>query len=323
MFGFKRKEKKYRILSIDGGGMKGVFTAYALWKLEEDYDIKVIDYFDMIVGTSTGALIVSGLLSGTPYKKIYETYMDDQNKIFSNKKSFMEQFKSIFFAGYNTEGLIEYLTKEIGDHTLESLYKKTKKDFAFFASNFTKAKPIIYASPSLSKSTLVKNNISLIEALRTSTAAPFYFEPMLEEDTDHLIMDGGLWANNPSLTAINLAVSEKGIKLSNIEVLSFGQSFTDDLNFKIVKGKELIKSPMKQQFAQLLLSVLTLNQNTQTLLVKNLIGNRVYRYEPEVFQSGVAVDKVNNKFINYTKVYWEKNKNSLVDFIKTGNNTKE
>lgn len=315
-----KKNKKYRILSIDGGGMKGVFTAYALWRLEEEYNVKIIDHFDMIVGTSTGALITSGILSGKTGKEIYNTYIDKENKIFGNKKGFTEQFKSIFFAGYSTEGLMEYLSEEIGTETFETLYKKSKKDFAFFASDFTKAKPIIYSSPSLSKSSMVKTNVDLLDALRTTTAAPFYFEPMADPETGHLIMDGGLWANNPSLAGINLAISEKKVDLNNIEILSFGQSFTDDLEFKIIKGTEVLKSPMKQQFAQLLMSVLTLNQNSQTLLVKNLIGNRVFRYEPEVFQEGVSVSKVSNNFLNYTKVYWEKHKNELVNFIKTGEN---
>lgn len=321
---FKKKDlKKYRILSIDGGGMKGIFTAFALWKLEEDHGINLLDYFDMVVGTSTGALISAAILSGSTGKEIYEMYLAKDNEIFANKNSISEQIKSTFFASYKNDGLANYLKKEIGEHTMESLYKKNKVDFAFFATNFTKAQPIVYGSPSLNKSPLISTNSTLLNALLTTTAAPFFFEPLIDEKTNNLIMDGGLWANNPSLAGINLALTGKGVKLEQIEILSFGQTFTSDLNYQISKGKEVLISPMKNQFIQLLLSVLTLNQNSQTFQVNSLLGSKVYRYQPEVDQKGVSIDKVTNKFVNYSKVYWSQNQESLVKFIKTGENTKK
>lgn len=324
MMNFRKKQSKYRILSIDGGGLKGVFTAYALWKLEEDYDIKILDYFNMIVGTSTGALIATALLNGSTSKEIYDIYSEKENKIFESKKGMTDQFKSIFFAGYNAEPLEKYLKEEVGNDTLKSLYAKSGKDFAFFSSNFTKAKPVIYSSPSLSGSDMLNSNSTLFNVLRTTTAAPFYFEPLKDKNTNNLILDGGLWANNPSLIALNLALSNKKIKIdmNDIEILSFGQTFTQDMNFEIPKGTTVLKSPMKNQFVQLLLSVLILNQNSQTSLVKNLLGNAIYRYEPEIPQSGVSVDMVSQKFLNYTKIYWEENKETLIQFIKTGENMK-
>ncbi len=324
MFGFKKKIKKYRILSIDGGGMKGVFTAYALWKLEEEYDIKIKDHFDMIVGTSTGALIASAILIGQSGKEIYDSYMDPNNPIFNDKKSVKSRLSSTFMAQYGEEGIVKYLEEQIGETTLEGLYKISgKKDFAFFASNFTKAKPIVYGSPSLHHSELTKNDVSAIEVLRTTTSAPFFFDPVVDEETKDLIVDGGLWANNPSLAGYSLATGDLGIKPESIEILSFGQTDTSDLNFKTFPKKEVLVNPMKQQFVQLLLSSLALSQNSQTALIRTLLNEKLYRYEPEVSQSGVAIDKIDTKFLNYAKVYWTKNKETLVDFIKTGENNKK
>ncbi len=320
---FRKKQKKYRILSIDGGGMKGVFTAYALWKLEEEHNIKVIDHFDMIVGTSTGALIAAAILVGQSGKEIFDSYMDPNNPIFEGKRGMRERLSVLFLAQYGDEGIMDYLSGQIGDHTLESLYKVSgKKDFAFFASNFTKAKPIIYGSPSLGHSALTKQNVSAIEVLRTTTSAPFFFEPVKDQETGELIMDGGLWANNPSLAGVNLAMGDLGIKEENIEVLSFGQSFTADLNFKTFSKTEVLKNPLKNQFIQLLLSSLALNQNSQSALVSNLLKGRLYRYEPEVAQAGVAIDKVEKRFVDYAIEYWEENGSSLAKFITTGENDK-
>ncbi len=323
LFFNKKKNKKYRILSIDGGGMKGVFTAYALWKLEEEYDIKIKDHFDMIVGTSTGALIAAAILVGQSGKEIFDSYMDPNNPIFEGRRGMRERLSVLFLAQYGEEGIMNYLADQIGDHTLDSLYKVSgKKDFAFFASNFTKAKPIIYGSPSLNHSTLTKKDVSAIEVLRTTTSAPFFFEPVPDANTGDLIMDGGLWANNPSLAGVNLAMGDLNIKEQNIEVLSFGQSFTADLHFKTFSKTEVLKNPLKNQFIQLLLSSLALNQNSQTALVSSLLKERIYRYEPEVAQAGVAIDKVDTKFVNYAKVYWQQNKETLAHFIKTGENHK-
>lgn len=315
--------KKYRILSIDGGGMKGIFTAYAIWKLEEEYNIKLLDYFDMIVGTSTGALISSGLLLGKSGKEIYDQYADKDNKIFSQKKSLASQLKSVFYAQYDHVDLEKSLIEEFGTKKLVDLYNESnKKDFAFFSANFTKAKPIIYASPNLKSSEMVKQDATIVEALRTSTAAPFYFEPFVDEEKN-LLLDGGIWANNPAMSAVALAATVYDFNIDQIEVLSFGQTFTSDLTFNLIKGKELIMNPMKNQFVQLLMSVLTLSINSQTEMIGNLLGDRHFRYVPEVEQKGLSVSEVNTKFLNYTKVYWQRNKKELVEFIKTGVNNKK
>lgn len=53
--------KRFQILALDGGGIKGIFSAAFLAKIEEDLEIKVVDHFDLIVGTSTGGIIALGL----------------------------------------------------------------------------------------------------------------------------------------------------------------------------------------------------------------------------------------------------------------------
>ncbi len=324
MWFFSKNKKKYRILSIDGGGMKGVFTAYALWRLEEEYNIKIKDHFDMIVGTSTGALIASAILVGQSGKEIYDSYRDPNNPIFKGKRSMKKRMGAPFLSQYDDEGIMSYLKEQIGDLDLNALYKMSgKKDFAFFASNFTKAEPIVYGSPSLNKSTMTKSDVPVIEVLRTTTSAPFFFDPVVDEETQDLIVDGGLWANNPSLIGINLALGDLGVKQEQIEVLSFGQTYTDDLHFRLFSRTEVLKNPMKQQFIQLLLSSLALSQNSQTALAKNLLGDRIYRYVPELEQNDVAVDKVDTKFVNYTKIYWKQNRESIAEFIKTGKNIKD
>ena len=71
-----------RILSIDGGGIKGVMPAAYLANIEETLGIKVANYFDLIVGTSTGGIIALGLGLGVPPKDILNLYKEQGARVF-------------------------------------------------------------------------------------------------------------------------------------------------------------------------------------------------------------------------------------------------
>jgi len=187
-----KQSHKYRILSIDGGGVKGIFTAYALMKLEEDYGVHILDHFDMVIGTSTGALISAALIKGISAKEIYQNYFD--KNLFGQRKKISEQIKGNLFPQYDSGLLEEQLRVYFGDMTLKNLYdsKKDKVDFAFCTSNFTKGEPLIFTSPEFKNVSFTETTATVFEALRASCAAPTYFEPMLFKKTGHYLLDGGL-----------------------------------------------------------------------------------------------------------------------------------
>jgi len=64
----------FRILSLDGGGIKGAFTASVLAQLEEDTQCAAVEHFDLITGTSTGGIIAIGLGLGIPAREIIDFY---------------------------------------------------------------------------------------------------------------------------------------------------------------------------------------------------------------------------------------------------------
>jgi len=71
-----------KILSIDGGGIKGVFPASFLTTIEDSIGDRVSNYFDLIVGTSTGGIIALGLGLGLPAKDILSFYEEKGSAIF-------------------------------------------------------------------------------------------------------------------------------------------------------------------------------------------------------------------------------------------------
>jgi patatin-like phospholipase/acyl hydrolase len=68
--------KAFKILSIDGGGIKGLYSASVLARLEEKASVKSGDCFDMICGTSTGGLIALGLANGMAADDLVSLYLD-------------------------------------------------------------------------------------------------------------------------------------------------------------------------------------------------------------------------------------------------------
>ena len=99
---FQKKKFKHRILSIDGGGLKGYFAAYIAWRMQEDYDINIKDEFDTFAGTSTGALLAAAIVSGVDYKVMVDTYEKGEKSIFL-KNGILKRMNSSFFPKYSND----------------------------------------------------------------------------------------------------------------------------------------------------------------------------------------------------------------------------
>ena len=307
--------KKYRILSIDGGGMRGIFISYTLMKLEEEFGINIMDHFDMVVGTSSGSLMAANLLLGSTGKEIYEEYFHKKDIFFDQKNKIPDLLKSTFYAQFSPTTLEEEIRKKFGTMTIEDLYiKSNKKHFGLCSSNFTLSRPLIYSPSIFSEIESVKCQASVFEALRSSTAAPLFFEPFIDNVTNDILLDGGLWANNPSMVGINLAISKFKINVNDIELLSFGQVHTEKKT-SLPTTIDVLKKPYKNQLSMLFLSILSINQNHQTISSKNLLGEDYFRYSPKVSHDDTSINFVSDEFIKYTKEYWEENKKGLVNFI--------
>src|SRR4029077_17582451 len=72
----------FRILSLDGGGIKGVFTASVLASFEADTKLKIVDHFDLIAGTSTGGILAIGLAMGLTAEELLNFYRERGPRIF-------------------------------------------------------------------------------------------------------------------------------------------------------------------------------------------------------------------------------------------------
>ena len=206
-----------RILAIDGGGIKGVFPASFLATVEDSIGDNVANYFDLIVGTSTGGIIALGLGLGLSAKEILAFYEEFGPHIFGGTRRL-----GWFRSKYNSAPLKEALDtcfrkKKLGD---------SKKRLVIPSLNLENGEVYIYKTahhPRLERDYKEKAvNVAL-----ATTAAPTYF-PTHRSAAGTPLIDGGLWANNPMGVAVVEAITVLDWPRDSLKVLSLG--CTEPLN---------------------------------------------------------------------------------------------
>jgi hypothetical protein len=232
-------DNTYKVLSIDGGGMRGLFSvAYleGLTKLAKDrFNSDLSDLgkeFNLIVGTSTGAILGGGLAAGVPLSDIHTLYTSNGKNIFPKK---MPNNKlALFFhnrAKLNKQGddaLRSTLKTAFGKMTLASLYRDRQIGLVVPAVNCTTHKAWAFKTPHDPSSSKRDDGYSLVDVCLASSAAPIYrslasIKQPGSTDTMDIFADGGLWANNPILVALIEALRNTSEDQS-IEIYCLGTS---------------------------------------------------------------------------------------------------
>lgn len=215
----------FRILSIDGGGIRGVYPAHILKCIEEKLNINLLASFDMIAGTSTGAIIAAGVACDIRAKKMVDLYKHHGADIFKKKKSYIPFKKLRNVAQPMLESLYD-------SNSLAGLLKSIFKDISLGEIS----KPLMLPATDVGnggvhvfKSTydpsfLRDKSVKVVDAVIASCSAPTFFNP--HKVDEYLLSDGGLWANNPALAAVIDAQKRLGIEYKDIQVLSIGTGHT-------------------------------------------------------------------------------------------------
>ena len=203
-----------RILSIDGGGIKGIVPAVVLLHLEKllnqlskNQNSRIHDYFDLFSGASTGAIIIAGLLSPDKNnhpkyspEEILDLYLENGHIIFNS--SFFQEVKSvsgIVNVKYDPEGLESVFEKYFGKSELKSLLKPS----LIPVYDLSRGKNYFFRQQKALTSP--RHNFYVKDLLRGATSALSYFPPAqisTVNDREHrCFIDGGVFANNPALSA--------------------------------------------------------------------------------------------------------------------------
>ncbi len=233
--------KPFKILSIDGGGIRGVFPAMFLAKLEAELKAQgkenwqIYQNFDLICGTSTGGILAIALALGIPAQELYNLYLENASVIFGKKRSLKQLWRSSYSRD-NLERLVRDKLREANsgeDPRLDDC--RTHLCVPIY--------DLLHGTPSVLKTKhhpAFKRDFHLpaYQAALATSAAPTYFDPYSAEykDLNNLDVsfsnkvDGGVVANNPTFLGIIEAQKAFNQDLSNLRVLSIGtghQKFTD------------------------------------------------------------------------------------------------
>ncbi|NBB70103.1 MAG: patatin [Alphaproteobacteria bacterium] len=208
-----------RILSLDGGGIRGVIPATVLAYLEDRLDRPIGEVFHLVAGTSTGGILAAGLAprrSGAAMTaaELVALYRDRGGEIFD--RSFWHGFGSL--GGLSDEkypaGPLEgILTEKLGDLRLADLAREllvTAYDIERRSPHFFKSwRARGTGADRPAGENAATRDFFLRDVCRATSAAPTYFQPALASSrggTRHALIDGGVFANNPAMCAVASAM---------------------------------------------------------------------------------------------------------------------
>ncbi|MER1997595.1 MAG: patatin-like phospholipase family protein [Arthrobacter sp.] len=207
-----------RVLSIDGGGIRGILPATWLMTLEEQAGKPVSELFDLVVGTSTGGILALGLTSpsenGKPLSAavLRSLYVDHGAEIFGAPASTGAAGQ----ARYSSEPLRRYLDSFFGARPLSAALKPV----AVVTVDIRNLSGLLFSGGGLGQEPLGDAPIQLA-ALATSSA-PTYFDPVPYSGPDgveRLLVDGGLAANDPAFVGFTIALVQQRTEREGEEIL--------------------------------------------------------------------------------------------------------
>ena len=240
------KSEKFKILALDGGGIRGVVTATILQFVQSQLGKPLNQYFDLIAGTSTGSILAAGIALGKEPQSLINIYQQRGREIFN--ASWLRKNVTSFICGskYPNEGLIKVLREELSEITLRQVGEISNAELLILAYDTLYRNTTFFTSCCPEENRWF-NNMKLWEVCLSSASAPTFFPPYEFKWTDpndsrhgewkfpHI--DGGVSANSPALAALAHVTDVKKIDISDIAILSIGTGATT----KPLEYKEISK----------------------------------------------------------------------------------
>jgi len=212
-----------RILALDGGGVRGLISLAFLEELERILadragsgdGFRLCDHFDLVGGTSTGALIATGIALGYRVQELIDLYLRLSHRAFQGHR----WHGGLLTPKFDSGALLAEIKRQVGDETLGS--DRLRTGLAVVAKRIDTGSPWVfhnnprarfYNVPEDDPNAFPNKDIPLHAILRASTAAPTYYEPesiRIHQELDGLFVDGGVSPfNNPALLLFQMVTTD-------------------------------------------------------------------------------------------------------------------
>ncbi len=210
-----QEQQKFQVLALSGGGFRGLYTAIVLQKLEEELGRPIGQSFDLIAGTSVGGILALAVAYEIPMKDVVQLFEEKGKHIFAKKKFRLPFFGNVMSAPYESEPLKQILLNWFGDKIIADL----KHPVVIPAINYTTGKINVFKTPH--HSSLMQDwKQKIVDVALATSAAPTYFKR--HEIGKNEYVDGGLFANNPSLIGLHEADYLFNHPIENMNIMSIG-----------------------------------------------------------------------------------------------------
>lgn len=229
--GANRNSEPYprRILTIDGGGLKGAMPAAFLAEIEEVSGQRIVDNFDLIAGTSTGGIIALGLALGLTAAEILDFYISRGPRIFDQEhgdgiltaalmaiRRRLRSIRQIGTSKYDAGALKDELSVVFGDRRIGDALTRV------IVPAYDSANGGLYVFKTAHHERFGADwRVSMVDAALATAAAPTYLPAHSFDGAAHLL-DGGVWANNPMGVAALEGATILGWDMRQARLLSLG-----------------------------------------------------------------------------------------------------
>ena len=275
--------ERFKILSLDGGGIKGAFSASFLAGIEAATGKRIVDYFDLITGTSTGGLIALGLGLGKTTEQLLAFYRESGPRIFpaGRAKRFIAAAKHLFRPKVAADDLRRELVGIFAQERLgEARCRLVINCFDAVAGDVHLFKTAHHSR--------LKNDykVPALDVAMATAAPPTYFAAFERPDGE-VFVDGGVWANCPVTVGLLEAMCNLGQDPENIDILSVG---TTTAPYQVSK-LERIGGALAWTWDLGLSKLLMRAQESAALAqAKTIMGRRVIRVDHLVKDGQFSLD---------------------------------
>lgn len=248
--------------------MRGIYAASYLESMEHAFasrrGVEALDIgkaFDLIVGTSTGAIIGCGLAKGVRPTEMVKLYKDNGAKIFPKKIPsgwnvpglFMQLFTRPIHLRRGEQALRAALKDAFGDVTVKQIWEERGIALAVTAVKMSNYEPCVFKTPHNADTFGRDNECTLVDICLASSAAPLFRSLAAidhsSHETSNVFADGGLWANNPVIVAITESLrmlKERDMGNESIEIYCLGSCGKPEGN--IIDKKNLARGLLGWRF---------------------------------------------------------------------------